>query len=438
MAQQAFNSCMILLLDALECRAITAGAMKTEKAFVVFQDLQNVHTLATLAVERISWGLKKLHDVTRSAAGSSASRDYQVNDADMQGTWSEAMRGTHAMCEDTVMNATGMFLLEEPGLQGFVPEAFAPIAWNLGGVESPVPFHPKGEREFPQGHGIMDSPGSGDDTEGFRSARDMQGIRRSTTMRSAPTRYATPALDDRQPQSVTAPTSHTNSTMPIEQYRDPQAAHRGTSHHAARPLHLQHTQLGADNSNQWDITAVPNTDGKRQSHYAGGFPGLHRYPTAQMRHNSCPTLHQPVPAAPLQRPTYSSPTASKGQPLMTKQQPLPEPTGVSDQASFQDYFEAIPQLTSPDTSPDSQLSWTVRAAARSAPFQTQDPALDCVLPFHLGQITPGHGQGTGHEQSPTASYPVQFSDGSLMGTPLGTEQMSIDEWRRWIGSSGAE
>jgi hypothetical protein len=66
MAQQAFNACMILLLDAMERMSVTPGAMKAEKAYVVFRDLQSVHTLASLAVERISWGLKKLHDVTQN------------------------------------------------------------------------------------------------------------------------------------------------------------------------------------------------------------------------------------------------------------------------------------------------------------------------------------------------------------------------------------
>ena len=61
MEQQAFNSCMILLLDAMETGDV--GCLwKVEKAYDVFLQLQNsgVHELTTLAVERVGWGLAQL------------------------------------------------------------------------------------------------------------------------------------------------------------------------------------------------------------------------------------------------------------------------------------------------------------------------------------------------------------------------------------------
>jgi hypothetical protein len=438
MAQQAFNSCMILLLDALERCLVTSGAIKTEKAYVVFQQLQNVHTLASIAVERISWGLKKLHDVTQMSPGQHEPREPHGKEAETHGSWNEATHDQHAMYEDAVMNMTGMFLLEDPGLQGFVPEAFTPIAWNLGGIEPPVPFQLKREREFIHSVGLMDSPGSGEETDHVRSSTIMQGNRRSTTMRSAPTRYATPALDDRQPPGGTAATLHTDGTRPMHQHHESQAMFPEGSHRPGHPPHLRHTQLCEESNNGWGPSAVANTVDKRQPPYARGVPGVHQVPTAQMRHNSCPALHQPAPAPSLQRLTYSSPAAPKGQAPIAKTQPLLGGPEMNDLASFQEFLETMPQSAGPDTSPNDQLSWAVRAAARSATFQPHDSAaLNCVLPFHVGNGVSGFSQGGAHEQLTASAYPCHFSAASSMTTPLGAENLSVDEWRRWIGSSGA-
>jgi hypothetical protein len=125
-AQQAFNSCLILLLDAIECRMITIGAFKAEQAFVVFQDLRenNVHRLAGLAVEKISSCLQELRRIVTRPSG-----------AQPQGQGQAAMQGvgqseeTRASCTtDTVMGYTGMFLLEDPGQQIVANEDFAPMA----------------------------------------------------------------------------------------------------------------------------------------------------------------------------------------------------------------------------------------------------------------------------------------------------------------------
>ena len=59
--QQAFNSCMILLLDAMETGSLER-IDKVEKAYIVFLQLQRngVHGLAGMAVDKISWGLARL------------------------------------------------------------------------------------------------------------------------------------------------------------------------------------------------------------------------------------------------------------------------------------------------------------------------------------------------------------------------------------------
>lgn len=435
MAQQAFNACMILLLDALERRSVTLGAMKAEKAYVVFQDLQNVHSLASLAVDRISWGLKKLHDVTQSAAGAPGPRETSCNDADMQEAWRDALHGPHAMCDDTVMNATGMFLLEDPGLQGFVPEAFAPISWNLGGIEPPMPFELKTEGRGARGVRPVDSPLSDDDINDFRSTGLMQGMRRSTTLRSAPTRYATPTLDDRPPPSVTAPTSVTDSTGSLQHHADSQS-NLPKNHRLDHPPHLTDGQLCSHSKNGWEHPAVATSTDQRPSPYRGGPPGLHRDSAVQMRHNSCPTLHDAANTTTLQRPTYSSPAAPRAQ-TSTKTRTLPGSLGISDQAHFDEFLNGLSHFTSPETASGVNASWALRPAERTAITHLQDAALDCMLPLHIGSAAPDPLQGAARDQMTTSAYPVQFSEAALMDTPLGTEHMSLDEWRHWIGSSAA-
>jgi hypothetical protein len=400
---------------------------------VVFRDLQDVHTIASLAVERISWGLKRLHDVMQMAAEPHRQIDSHRGDADMQGAWSEATHGPHPMCEETVMNATGMLLLEDPGLQSFVPEAFAPIAWDIGGVEPPMPFQPKREPDYSQNTGLLDSIGSDEEIDDVRSVGAMQGYRRSTTMRSAPTRFATPTMDDRQPPGVTASTSHTNITRATQQHEfQPtfsEGPHRlGHAPHSGNPL------LRNESNNEWGYRSVPSAVDLRQSSYAGGFSALHQVPVAQMRHNSCPSLHQPAPAPPLSRPPYSSPGALNLQPSTRKSRPLPGSLGISDQASFRDFLETIPQSASPTTSPSVHSSWTTKTAGRPATFQMPDSAPNCSLPFHVGQV--GLSQGLAHEQETAFSYPMHFSETTPMITPPGAEYMSVHEWKRWIGSSG--
>jgi hypothetical protein len=101
-------------------------------------------------------------------------------------------------------------------------------------------------------------------------------------------------------------------------------------------------------------------------------------------------------------------------------------------------LETMPQTTNSDISPNDHHSWAVRAAARSETFQTHDSAsLDCVLPFHVGNVVSGLSQGVSHEQLTASAYPVHYSGASPMITPTGTDNPSLDEWRRWIGNSGA-
>lgn len=131
MAQQCFNACMILILDAWETENEN-NLWLVNQAFAVFQQLDNngVHKLAGLAVARISTGLAVL--------------EQRRNERKQQAAASRGVSGYHPQLQidtasmsdfqnDTVMGNTGMFLLEDTGLQSFDPMAFAPLGWNMAG-----------------------------------------------------------------------------------------------------------------------------------------------------------------------------------------------------------------------------------------------------------------------------------------------------------------
>ncbi|KAL5119421.1 hypothetical protein ACEQ8H_002690 [Pleosporales sp. CAS-2024a] len=422
MGQQAFNACMILLLDAIERASVTRGAMQAERALVVFKDLQKVHSLATLAVERISWGVQKLHDVTRMATGGGAELPgCFASDNNMARAWNEAMHlhVPHVMRKENAMGATGMFLLEDSGLQGFVPEAFTPIAWNLGGggMEPPMPFPLKRERRSSQGGDAMAFSNSEDDMDDGRSVEAMQGGRRWTTRSVVPTRYATPALDDPPPppNSGTASALRMDSASSMQHHHyDVQTALLANSYHQGQLPHSQHARL-YDHDQQGDECSVypmvaSVVMGKRKPQYEGDFLGVHEAaPTAQMRHKSCPSLHEAASAAPLEaRPTYSSPTA--------KMRSTPGGhAAISDQASFQEFVENhIPQHSSSSNSSPraAEPGWAPLQATtytdRCAKCQTQGPTTinDDVLSFHTSPSSMSEFPQTmvHHQQPPASAY----------------------------------
>ena len=135
MGQQCFNACMILILDAWETENEN-NLWLVNQAFAVFQQLDNngVHKLAGLAVARISTGLAVLeqrrNERKQQAAASRGMSGYQPQ---LQ-IDTASMSDFHS---DTVMGNTGMFLLEDTGLQSFDPMAFAPLGWNMAGSGHP-------------------------------------------------------------------------------------------------------------------------------------------------------------------------------------------------------------------------------------------------------------------------------------------------------------
>lgn len=139
--QQAFNACMILLLDAEE-----TGNMQHlrlwEETFAIFKHLDDngVHKIAKLAVYRISEGIARLqymdtsgpHDLGQRMLEQSNSQQEHEHEHEhaLDAAIAEALAaidlpvsGRSGYLDDTVMGNTGMFLLEDTGLQTLPSES---------------------------------------------------------------------------------------------------------------------------------------------------------------------------------------------------------------------------------------------------------------------------------------------------------------------------
>jgi hypothetical protein len=125
--QQAFNACMILLLDGIERESIE-HIERVEKAYTIFveMDKAEMHQLTELALSRIAEGLKclRLQSETRKPSiNAEAISPMGVPHAhhgasDNPFDWDMGQRlRNHDFLHESVMGATGMFLLEDHGLQ---------------------------------------------------------------------------------------------------------------------------------------------------------------------------------------------------------------------------------------------------------------------------------------------------------------------------------
>ncbi|KAK5130559.1 hypothetical protein LTR08_001939 [Meristemomyces frigidus] len=141
MGQQAFNTAMILILDAWETEN-DHNEWLVGQAYAVFVELETkgVHKLAELAVARISDGLAQLgnrRDERKRQASASrrSSAQHQQNQQPPMLTLDTASMIDWS--SDSVMGNTGTFLLEDPGLQSYVQQPFRPFAWNMAGSAYP-------------------------------------------------------------------------------------------------------------------------------------------------------------------------------------------------------------------------------------------------------------------------------------------------------------
>ena len=138
MGQQAFNASMILILDAWETDN-DRNEWLINEAYAVFVQLEDkgVHKLAQLAVQRISDGLLQLEGrrMEQQQALAMSSRRMTAQEPSPSLTLDTASMTDWSA--DTVMGNTGMFLLEDPGLQAYHQPSFHPLGWNMAGSAHP-------------------------------------------------------------------------------------------------------------------------------------------------------------------------------------------------------------------------------------------------------------------------------------------------------------
>ncbi|KAL8750987.1 MAG: hypothetical protein Q9184_006221, partial [Pyrenodesmia sp. 2 TL-2023] len=114
LGQQAFNAAMLLVLAMLETNEAT-DLDAVQQAYSTFLDMQRlgIHKLAEAAVDRLGSLMKEVPSGQAS--------------------------------KETVMGQSGMSLLEDPGLQGFVESGFSPLTFEMAG-NTVLPERPRKQR----------------------------------------------------------------------------------------------------------------------------------------------------------------------------------------------------------------------------------------------------------------------------------------------------
>ncbi|KAF2720916.1 hypothetical protein K431DRAFT_313004 [Polychaeton citri CBS 116435] len=145
--QQAFNACMILILDALET-GNTGNEFIINQAYVLFTELseKGVHKLAHFAVQRIADGLARLEQKRQDQQNIPTASSPKL---DVQLAFEQSAMGSDGaatgLVSGTVMGNSGMFLLEDAGMQALSQQqAFQPLVWSMAGI-----FHSASSPGFP-------------------------------------------------------------------------------------------------------------------------------------------------------------------------------------------------------------------------------------------------------------------------------------------------
>ncbi|KAL8712728.1 MAG: hypothetical protein Q9225_006882 [Loekoesia sp. 1 TL-2023] len=117
--QQAFNAAVLLVLAMLETNEAT-DLEAVQQAYSTFLDMQRlgIHRLAEVAVDRLGSLMKEV------PSGQTP--------------------------KETVMGQSGMILLEDPGLQGFLDGGFSPLSFQMAGNTLP-PDRPRKQRRTTTG-----------------------------------------------------------------------------------------------------------------------------------------------------------------------------------------------------------------------------------------------------------------------------------------------
>ncbi|KAF2124535.1 hypothetical protein P153DRAFT_326836 [Dothidotthia symphoricarpi CBS 119687] len=353
-SQQAFNSCMLLLLDALEIRQITPAILKVEQAYVIFLELQNngVHRLAILAVERISWGLQELHHVLNPTKGESFTRGCQgFGEADLHGDAKSRARDGSQALPDAVMSNTGMLLLEDSGLQSFIPESFEAFSWIAAekdelGDTSPLKQEP-------------DRPDlrCSEDIHKARSTRKVQEMWESASGSVSPRYAVSQQKQGCQLQGITTPTPRAGLAPATHQKLH---GIKSVAKSRRRPGPSPRHRTGR----QREIV-----EARQRRHIRADDP-----PQMPSRHHSWPSLSQSGPVPPLARHTRLSPRGSR----------LPS-AGISHRHTLADSGPAPDQHLCPDIVPQSDHSHSVTCSSWLAqPASMPDTAEPVAMPTMSG------------------------------------------------------
>jgi hypothetical protein len=406
---------MILLLHALETGDISR-IRRVEQAYAIFKELQDnhVHKLASLAVEKISWGLEKL----RKSMEGSGPRHRDSTTGMQEAGQNEARRNPEGR-RDTVMGNTGMFSLEEPGLQSFTSEAFAPLTWSSAGAElaiSPL-VQLKQEQESPPRQVVK--PLSRKKARDLDKSGPIAGVLDDRSRRSppepAPDHFGA-AISQEHAQlqgggTVSAPPKCSAVRQHHGRYED-----IASERHLRQPTYLPYPSH--HNSPTFEFSDRGWEQGRHES--GGAIRGRRQTPpmkepnrpamlSPQLRHNSCPLLHKPSVAATLPRPTFSSCTVQKEDESMgSKHTDIHIPWADAAAPTGQSMGHGM--LLIPMAMQDQSL-----------------PVYQHAVPQHHQQHMGYQYPYVGHLSGPT----------SISLTAADVEQMTVGEWRRWMGSSGA-
>jgi hypothetical protein len=258
-----------------------------ERAYAVFTELDKngVHKLANLAVERISWGLNELKRMQDNAQHGDRENPVAANrvvqqtvDSEMQGAAGSEARPYATAMHDTVMGNTGMLLLEDPGLQSFVREAFSPFTWVMAGAElEGVSTMAAKQKEHQEPQTQCDSS-----SEANVEHETMGDVERSSQT----------ARSSEQPHGVQG------STVGLSQSR----------YTTLSPVATQQTQTQGLTSSSASSVYTPS--GRQQNEarvLPGGIEQIHQPP--HLRHHSYPLPRHQVPSPLALHPPYTSTSA---------------------------------------------------------------------------------------------------------------------------------
>jgi len=267
-----------------------------------------------------------------------------------------------------------------------------------------------------------------DNIANARYTDGMQGLRRSTTLRSASTRYATLSEDDHmQPHGYTAPTSPADFSMLRDHQLKNTIDHRGwqTSRgdESSRPLHLytQFQKVATPGGPQNDM--IWHHEWSRD--VLGGIQECRPQSSAwPQRHNSCPAVPPVSAHPPILRPAFSSPD-DIDRPTMA-QRSLNTPITSAEHTPF-NISESFSRVV--ETNPRTPFT-----PHRAAPLQMSSIAE--ATPSFSPTVLGGFYGEQGQIRSQVVIYPSTIAASSSL-TPM-TENMNMNDWNRYAGSEGLD